>query len=264
MQTMQISRCAKSFCSPEWHWRNDGSLGPELNVWLVLDGAGHLRTAEEYRELRRGDCFLFRHSRPHLATHDPTRPLVVPWVAFYCLDAHGRRYEPADAELPRFHRRLRDVSFFDGLIERCITASTQEEEEAALHWLEACLLELRHQDALADLPPAQQELIGDIDALCGRIAENVARPPSVQQMAEQFGYSVDHFIRLFRRVRGLTPGEFVIRHRITAAEELLRSTVHSVTQISQMLGYTDVYAFSKQFRQRVGQSPTAYRRGETL
>jgi transcriptional regulator GlxA family with amidase domain len=80
-------------------------------------------------------------------------------------------------------------------------------------------------------------------------------------MARRLYCSPDHFARLFRKHAGNSPGDFVVRARIDAAMGLLRSSSHSVKRIAELLGYPDVCAFSRQFRQKTGRTPTEHRRG---
>ena len=57
-----------TYCHPEWHWVNEGSLKLEFNLWLVLDGHGHVEMKDRTFTLRAGDCFVFRHAQTHRHT----------------------------------------------------------------------------------------------------------------------------------------------------------------------------------------------------
>jgi AraC-like DNA-binding protein len=43
--------------------------------------------------------------------------------------------------------------------------------------------------------------------------------------------------------------------------ELLKESQRTITEISEMLGFSAVYYFSRLFKQRVGQSPAQFRKG---
>ena len=73
------------------------------------------------------------------------------------------------------------------------------------------------------------------------------------------GYSVDYFSRVFTQVIGHGPQEFVITARINRAKQLLSETSLSVGEISTVLGFRDVFFFSKQFRQKTDCTPTEFR-----
>jgi AraC-like DNA-binding protein len=242
-------------------WENSGREATEANVWLVAQGHGWAQRRGKTLSLQPGDCFVWRHAIPHRAWHDPRRPLLVPWVCFECLDA-GQPIMPPESALPQFYRRVDSVGFLSELISRCVEARGDGRDADALGWLEAVLLEVQRQDARPLDTSLQRDQVRLIDALCRDVERNVGRFRRVDDLAGQAGYSADHFIRIFRRVRQITPGEFLIRTRIRRACDLLRFSSRSITDIAEDVGYGDVYAFSKQFRQRMGQSPTFYRRGD--
>ena len=104
---------------------------------------------------------------------------------------------------------------------------------------------------------AQREAIARV---CAEIARQPGRPYPLPSLAKELHCSADHFARLFRRFQGVTPGEYIIRCRVEAAKTMLRGSSLPVTRLAELLGYRDVYYFSKQFRQRTGQTPTQFRR----
>ena len=63
----------------------------------------------------------------------------------------------------------------------------------------------------------------------------------------------------FRKEANMPPAEFLMQLRMDKAESLLRETTFSITEIANMIGYTDALAFSKMFRKRHGVSPRQYR-----
>ena len=156
------------------------------------------------------------------------------------------------------------MDFFASQLQRCIDAHQAGDAPAAVAWLRACLLELARQDALPAPQSPQREQISRLDNICEEIRRDPANAPRGEELAEQFGYSVDHFIRLFRKFKGVTPGEFILQARVQAAGQMLRFSRLSVTQIAEQLGYSDIYAFSKQFHQRMGLTPSAFRKGATV
>jgi AraC-like DNA-binding protein len=56
-----------------------------------------------------------------------------------------------------------------------------------------------------------------------------------------------------------SPQEFLMKTRVIAALKLLEETNLSAAEIAVRSGFVDGSSFAEQFRQRVGQSPTAYR-----
>ncbi len=69
-----------------------------------------------------------------------------------------------------------------------------------------------------------------------------------------------YFHRLFTRVFGETPHEFVTRLRIEQAKRLLLAGGHSVTEVCFQIGYDSLGSFSARFRALTGLSPSSFRR----
>ena len=89
--------------------------------------------------------------------------------------------------------------------------------------------------------------------------DNLGDPFTADDMARTAVFSKYHFIRLFRRTTGVTPGRFLAQLRIQEAKRLLVVTDLSVADISQRVGYTSVGTFSSRFKASVGVSPSTYR-----
>jgi len=98
-----------------------------------------------------------------------------------------------------------------------------------------------------------------IQRLAAGIRENPGGAHTVASLAQAAGYSVDHFSRVFEKITGQRPQEWIIAARLTRARQLLAETGLTVSQIAEALGFRDVFFFSRQFTQRTGQTPTAYR-----
>jgi AraC-like DNA-binding protein len=65
---------------------------------------------------------------------------------------------------------------------------------------------------------------------------------------------------VFRRSFGVSPRRWLMQERIRLAARRLCDSTMSVSAIAQDFGYADVYPFSRQFKDVMGQSPLAYRR----
>jgi AraC-like DNA-binding protein len=83
---------------------------------------------------------------------------------------------------------------------------------------------------------------------------------TLEEMARVAGLSPNHLLRTFKQVFGRTPYQYVLTRRVAYAQELLRSTDRDVTDICFAVGFVSLGSFSWWFRQRVGLSPSAYRR----
>ena len=82
---------------------------------------------------------------------------------------------------------------------------------------------------------------------------------TLEDLASVAYLSPFHFNRVFRRLIGIPPGEFLSALRFQAARRLLLTTPLSVTDICFEVGYTSTGSFTSRFTQLVGLSPRLLR-----
>jgi transcriptional regulator GlxA family with amidase domain len=87
-----------------------------------------------------------------------------------------------------------------------------------------------------------------------------AEPLDLEAVAAGAGYSRYHFVRLFRRAYGETPGRYLSRRRVERAQDLLRSADLTVSEICHAVGFDSLGSFCTRFKQITGSTPTEYRR----
>ena len=81
---------------------------------------------------------------------------------------------------------------------------------------------------------------------------------SVPFLADRCGISEAYLKKLFIKKFGMPPIKYIIRLKINHACDLLRSKQYSITQVSELCGYENVYYFSRQFKEYVGTSPSVF------
>ena len=86
---------------------------------------------------------------------------------------------------------------------------------------------------------------------------------SMQEAAEEMGYSDAYFSKLFKQYFNQNFTAYLTEYRIKKAKELLSNTNHSIKDISRMVGYTDSNYFAKIFNRLVGEIPSKYRENLT-
>lgn len=84
---------------------------------------------------------------------------------------------------------------------------------------------------------------------------------SLDAMAREAGMSRSAFAAEFRSAVGVTPGEYLLRWRVSIAQTMLRDG-SAVKTISDSLGYASPAAFSRAFAQVAGASPRAWLKDE--
>ncbi|MBM4149753.1 MAG: helix-turn-helix transcriptional regulator, partial [Lentisphaerae bacterium] len=162
---------------------------------------------------------------------------------------------------------VRDPHMVEGLTRRIATlaldrragvALSPEIESAACGLLRGLLILLDH-----DTPPEMSARGKDIQAgwrrLTAHIQEHLHAIGGVRDLVKLSGFTRSHFARAFRLQMGISPREYLIHARIALAKELLRESALSVTEVAQRTGYSEIFRFSRQFKQRTGLTPSDYR-----
>lgn len=94
------------------------------------------------------------------------------------------------------------------------------------------------------------------------IQDHYAENLQVSALAERFEVNRCYLAALFKRELQLSPHTFLMQYRMGKAEELLKNTGLSITEISSFCGYGDPDSFGKAFKKVTGKQPTSFRREE--
>ena len=82
----------------------------------------------------------------------------------------------------------------------------------------------------------------------------------VHHVSEAIGISEKYFRKIFKDELGISVLEYTIKMRMDAAANLLLNSNYNISEISEMVGYTDYRQFYDIFKSRFGCSPNQYRK----
>ncbi|MEJ8306124.1 AraC family transcriptional regulator [Saccharibacillus sacchari] len=85
-------------------------------------------------------------------------------------------------------------------------------------------------------------------------------PVSLRTVADSVHVSASSLSRLFRKQEGVSPQEYLIRKRISAAKELLQSTNATLREIASHCGFSDEFHLIKTFKGALRMTPGDYRK----
>lgn len=93
--------------------------------------------------------------------------------------------------------------------------------------------------------------------------DHLAEPLTLTTIAAHAAMSPRTLSRQFRAQTGTTPLQWLIRQRLTRAQELLETTELTVTQVATATGFTTPVLLRQHFTKTFATTPTAYRRAFT-
>lgn len=85
---------------------------------------------------------------------------------------------------------------------------------------------------------------------------------TIGDIAAEVHVSPKYLTNIFCEHAGCSMRDYIIRCKMKAAKSLLKNSLYSVQDVSQLLGYADYYQFSRQFKKQFGISPSFYRSGK--
>jgi AraC family transcriptional regulator len=92
------------------------------------------------------------------------------------------------------------------------------------------------------------------------LAANLDGDVSLTNLAHDCGMSVSHFARGFRRSTGISPHQWLLKHRVDRAKSLLRDRTISLSEVALSCGFADQSHFTRVFTRQTGTSPGQWRR----
>jgi AraC family transcriptional regulator len=83
---------------------------------------------------------------------------------------------------------------------------------------------------------------------------------SLERVSREAGLSPFHFLRLFAKVLGVTPHQYLLRARLRHAARLLVDEERAITDVALDVGFADLSNFVRSFHRAAGVSPRGFRR----
>ena len=92
------------------------------------------------------------------------------------------------------------------------------------------------------------------------INEKISEPITLTELSELADLNPAYFSTLFTKHMGIPPLRYVNNKKIEKAQTLLLSITKTLEEISRMVGYDDVFYFSRIFKKITGLTPAKYRK----
>ena len=101
----------------------------------------------------------------------------------------------------------------------------------------------------------ENELLNDILLY---IDDNIYENISVSTLCDHFCISTSMLHSLFRKNMNNTAKNYINELKLSKSKELIRNSTHTLSEISEMLGFSSIHYFSKKFKSYFNISPTEY------
>ncbi|WP_233257144.1 AraC family transcriptional regulator [Promicromonospora sp. AC04] len=229
-------------------------------VHFVLSGRGHCYMNDEHFEIGANQCFVIPADISAIYHADPRDPWTYCWVAFTGADAPALLAQCGFSER-RPVLSLPTVSAVKDIVMamlqvREVTLATQLRVQSWFLQMIAIIAESSH----AALRPGEYADNAMVRKAVVYIERHVADRLTVNDIASALFISREYLFILFKRHVGVTPQRFILRTKMSQAQELLVKTDLPVKEIAAACGYGSLFAFSRAFSREIGCPPSDYRR----
>lgn len=122
------------------------------------------------------------------------------------------------------------------------------------------LLAVDREKQQRTLPPVKMSGAALIESIDRYLTAHLAEDNSIVQICSRFMISQPYLSKLFKKYKKCTYNEYMIGMRISRAKEMLEGEAYLIGEISDQLGFTDQFYFSKVFKKETGLTPREYRK----
>ena len=144
-------------------------------------------------------------------------------------------------------------------LERRSDAAVASEQLIKLFLCEFLILFLRND------PSGRQRTVRSIHSsdatlnlLINYMEQNITKTVTLKELMEYSGTNRTAIENIFRENLGKGAVEYFLILKIELAKKYLREDNYNITQISEILGYSSIHYFSRQFKKITGMTPTEY------
>ncbi|MFO1477287.1 MAG: AraC family transcriptional regulator [Verrucomicrobiota bacterium] len=243
--------------TPDYSIRRQGF--PFYCIEYVGRGQGRLKLGRRSYSLQPGRVFGYGPTVPHEITSDPGAPLVKYFVNFTgrrgpellrsCgLGPHGvlQCFPPNELQ-----------PIFDELI-HCGQRRGARHRELCAGLLDCLALKI----AGCRVPPNELETLAfrTYQRCRLHIQEHFRRLRSLDQISRECRVNNAYLCRLFRRYEHQSPYQYLLRLKMNLAADLIQNPSALVKQVTEEVGFTDPFHFSRAFKSVFGMSPDRFRK----
>ena len=216
-------------CDPTWRLDSNWARGlHDYDLWYVWGGRGHMVTSDGDVDLSPGVGVWMRPGRRYEATQDPRHRLGVTAIHF-SLGFKNRILRQSEFVAPVELFETLSPTYFDAALSHIVGLCSQRAgASVAGPLLKAILLEITmNSQAARPATPIRRYHQTKLAKAISEMRDYPETSPKVKALAMQYGYSPDHFARIFRTLTGYSPKQFAINARMDRARALLRlSLIH--------------------------------------
>ncbi len=238
-----------------------------FELTCIVEGEGEIFGGDKYVNVKKGDIFLSFPCEVHGIISSGKTPLIFDHFAFYTTsDDYNETLERimtiySGAE-KRVFRSYLVREMLDGCVNVLLNGSEFQREYFSASFSLIVLELLKTFEVKRSAGFINDEISQGPEKLCNMIKHYIDTHlfsiESLSELSDLCGYNYSYLSFLFRKVSGITLSDYYKARRFESAKLMIRENKLKIGEISNLLGYNSVYAFSKAFKDEFGVSPKNY------
>ena len=114
------------------------------------------------------------------------------------------------------------------------------------------------RDSISSLRQKEQQ--ERFSMLCNYINAHCTEDLSLDELANEAGFSKYHFARLFKEITGTTCHNYLLGRRLLYAKSLLADFSLPITEVAMRSGFNSLATFNRIFKFQIGCTPSEFRK----
>ena len=242
-------QCGRQQCPKSY------SYGPATrDIWVlhfVISGKGVLVNHNGKQKIGQNEMFIIRPLEKVTYTADSEDPWEYIWIGFTSDMEMPEMMLENDVIKAEYLRQLFQAAYDTENFKDIDTHGAYEHYLCGLIWQMLGLIKLNSPQnmTLTDsyIKPA-------ITIMTMYYAYDI----TVSEIAKRLHITTEHFSRVFKSEMGISPKKYLNDLRMKKAAERLKQKKFSITETARLVGFPDVFAFSRAFRRHYGCSPSEF------
>ncbi len=257
--TVEIKKCGRANKDNNWIETSSKSC---YDMWAVLRGRIQISVNDCEYELKRGDAFLLYPNMVYTAT-TITEKAEFLYVNFdFVMGNNPKALEsfPFAGYVPNEAIEMKISTFissFNNYMAKKPISSFEFKGQFIVALSHIILYRLDNPETQLASTNTQRN-ISRIHDVLSYISKNINKKILNSELAELSKMSEKYFIGFFKKTMGMTPSKYITKEKMKKAAFMLYEQKYSVKEISQKLGYSDQYVFSKVFSKTYRTPPSRF------
>lgn len=229
-----------------------------IEFLYAIEGEGFIELDDNTTEFKAGDLAICNSFTPH-------RVICEDSIRYYCLIVEKRFYTENSLDFTKayFPAKIQDEkfqTFFEEIYEEY--ESNNKYKRAGMRSSVLRLLVYLCRNYIIPKPNKTESTQGDISADIHKaiiyIKNNLQKPLTLEEIAEQAKFSKYHFSRLFKETVGVTVFTYINNVRCEHAKTLLSNGTKSTQEIAMICGFKNTSYFTKTFKEYTSLTPSEF------